>query len=156
MGNEIKERLTEDEFVPYELALDMERLGFSQHCMAGYDYLTENKDPRFILLLFSINKDPEWYSRKKLVAAPLFQQAFKWFYEQRMLGEVFPLDSWEEWTFRVTCSDSMAPFFIAYDNTYDVGRKGLLTYADARLSCLEKMIEIAKAEKEKFEMEQPF
>jgi hypothetical protein len=62
------------EFVPYELALELKQLGFDEPCLAYH-----NIDPYLKSPAFNLCKpfDHEW-----CLPAPLYQQAFRWFREK--------------------------------------------------------------------------
>ena len=65
----------EKEFVPYELAVKLKKLGFDEECLSYY-----------------FNKQLSFGSKTsygEVVEAPLFQQAFRWFREKYNLH--FPI-----------------------------------------------------------------
>lgn len=100
-----------DEFIPYDLAVDLKDLGFDEQCLASYSNKGEFKDP------FDYNaeitdgyvtnsslRDPKnfnahtnpmllkMYLDNPFVAAPLYQQAFKWLFKKRGVKGVMILD----------------------------------------------------------------
>jgi hypothetical protein len=124
----------EKEFVPYEQALDLKELGFDEPCFKGYteEYKT--------LISFSntrTNSSVKNTLQTKPFTAPLFQQAFRWFREKYNINTV--VECWNsEWKFTIQlinhCSNG---------NTEDC----FLTYEEAELECLKKLIEIIKNKK---------
>lgn len=99
------------EFIPYEEALTLKKLGFDKECMASRDINDGNG----------------------LIQLPLYQQAFRWFREKH------GLIGWVEGKrlFRY-CIES---------NIVTDGQLSLspfITYEEAELACLRKLIEIVK------------
>lgn len=104
------------EFVPYEQALALKKLRFKEECFGYYD-----KDGDFYMVAVG-----------KLLSAPLYQQAFRWFRKKHKL-EAYSIPKsrlekgWYQWSI-----DG-----INY-------HKGFRTYEAAELDCLKKLIEIVK------------
>jgi hypothetical protein len=114
-----------NEFIPYEQALALKKLGFDESCLGYYDieglkvsydrYLnSENKNSLFPHP--SITNNPK-------ISAPLYQQAFRWFREECGLR-----------------------YFIEYDNGHynAVVQSSLVyhcdTHEEAELACLNRLI----------------
>jgi hypothetical protein len=119
------------EFIPYQEALALKELGFDEPCFAWYDGKYTS----------SINQDycknsKEWLTTIHC-AAPLYQQAFRWFREKHKLSGLIEIGT-QEYS------------FIIFDEEKD-SRKITLsmngTYEEAELACLKKLIEIAKETK---------
>jgi hypothetical protein len=111
------------EFVPYELSLKMKQLGFDEPCLKSYgnDGLLNQNDHSLYL------------------SAPLYQQAFRWFREKYILkGHVEPVEYLDgtpdtyHWSIFNNCNSG----------------NDQLTYEEAELACLEKLLEIVE-EKQK-------
>jgi hypothetical protein len=51
----------------------------------------------------------------------LYQQIVDWFRNQKILIEIFPIDDWNSWSYKISAEDAMAPFFVAvqYDVEFD-------------------------------------
>ncbi len=93
----------EDQFVTYEIALKLKELGFNQPCLGFY-----NKKNEFLL-----NHQFEHYcSPFKIIKTPLWQQAIDWLRYLGVLFELFPVDSWYRWSYRISMQDIMSPFYI--------------------------------------------
>ena len=108
------------EFVPYELALELKQLGFDEPCFGWY---ASDK---------SLIKD---YVIKMNLQAPTFSQAFRWFRERYNLkAYIMPieyLDGTQEtyqWNIFNECHSGVEQ----------------LTYEEAELACLRKLIQIVK------------
>ena len=119
------------EFAPYELAVKLKALGFNESCFGFY--------------LEDGTWTPASYSRKGTVfpsntdllpgwcAAPLYQQAFKWFREKYSLCIVIkPIDDKK------------------LELGYNLLKNGLMlgshiTYEEAELACLIKLIELVES-----------
>jgi hypothetical protein len=120
------------EFIPYEQALELKELGFDESCIYRYCIVTKWEEPTSeILLQLSDCESLE----KNLVKAPLYQQAFRWFREK------YELDS------SIALVANGYGFYIHKNKNYT--NKGenygmYITYEEAELACLEKLIEIVK------------
>ena len=112
------------EFIPYELALKLKKLGFDEECfickVIGKEHLTYTPS--------DYEDFPE--QKEKEVLIPLYQQAFRFFREKFELSHnIHPIT--------YNC------YVVGVNNTttiYDVGE--FRTYEKAELACLEKLIKI--------------
>jgi hypothetical protein len=119
------------EFIPYQEALEMKQPGFDEPCIAGYQCR--------VATLFSdiphtmtgnIHKNSEG-----ITAAPLYQQAFRWFKEKYGLCSWITMELGNKSTFCwVLSGEHTSTQYAAYFHTYE----------EAELACLKKLIEIAK------------
>jgi hypothetical protein len=109
------------DFIPYQQALDLKELGFDESCLASY--VKETKE-------FTTRSFADFYKDQQ-VLAPLYQQAFRWFREK------YQLHSYIEGAY---------PWFRFYINTEDNRYEGHkhLSFEEAELACLIKLIEIVK------------
>lgn len=122
-----KNLMMENEFVSYEQAVALKKLGFDEDCFAGYDtfgdlWIGYNSTD-------GIEYNPSYYNK-----APLKQQVFRWFREKYdLLGYVEKLicGSFED----VISSPHLLDW--EDDITY-------LTYEEAEENCINRLIEIAK------------
>jgi hypothetical protein len=126
-----------NEFIPYELALELKQLGFDEPCFGRYIYdgrgkewfLVQTQQTKSTSVIFEGARSVDGIS----VAAPLFQQAFRWFREQHGLCLVIkPIDDKK------------------LELGYNLLKNGLIiraytTYEKSELACLRKLIEIVKA-----------
>jgi hypothetical protein len=112
-----------NEFVPYDIALDMKDLGFDEPCLALYvgksKKLTNKNTP------FSLHKDVIKLN------TPLYQQAFRWFREEHNLKAYIQgiSKSSIDYEYRI----------IGVEHHIEWG-----TYEQVELECLRKLIEIVK------------
>lgn len=123
----------EDLFVPYELALELKKLGFDEPCLAYWDNeKVFELNPEY---LRSSQMDSTW------VTAPLYQQVFRWFREKYILQcnivwNKFYSNTPYQWEVRKQWIDEL---MIPY------GYGGMTTtYEETELACLKKLIEIVK------------
>ena len=116
------------EFIPYEQALALKELGFDELCIATYD-----EDEYFEFLDF----EQSYYTiPSKLIQAPLYQQAFRWFREKHNLK------SWIQEHTSDTFIYEIRPHVLS---DYKQGEIYVYTnYEEAELECLKKLIEIVK------------
>ena len=118
------------EFIPYEQALELKELGFNYYNIAWYAVIDEK--PRIVFL----NYGGHWQ-----ICAPLYQQAFRWFREKKILAEIKSVENWNSWGFKIFEEDCMTAFYMSY---YDYEVDDYKTYEEAELACLKKLIEIVK------------
>ena len=132
----------EKQFIPYELALELKKLGFDEPCFGCYDYEKE-------LVLFQELEDKTFWRNKNIpeceVASPLFQQAFYWFRDVMLLDN-FIIPYWfidgeykvKKYTYSIEPSNRFDEYFDCDSDQYD-------TYEEARLECLKRLIELCEA-----------
>lgn len=131
-----------NKFVPYKLAVKLKDLGFDEPCLGGFDYLTEGKEPEFKLLLFSVNKDDKYYEKRKQIPTPLWEDAFDWFRDKFNLDSYVRKITYREWQLEINYilqNDSEEEF---KKSKKFIDFKG--NQKDARITCLEKLIEIVE------------
>lgn len=137
MGNQCMK--IENEFVDYNTALALKKLGFDEPCILlyrgldtqpvcqiGYDFKTEKNS--------DYNDVTNYW-----LTVPLFSQVFKWFREK------YNLDS------SISLVGNGYGFYIHKNRNYT--NKGenygmYITYKEAELKCLKKLIEIINENKE--------
>lgn len=119
-----------NEFISYYQALELKELGFDKPCLAFYSL---NKE------LHPVMQEPAkgpYFNNGNFVEtlrAPLYQQTFRWFREEHRLS------SW------IYNSDTTKYFYTILQNGRIVKATGsLITYEEAELACLKKLIEIVK------------
>ena len=123
-------------FIPYDLALELKELGFDEPCFGFYVPLLDGTQ-EFELMKFESQG-------KKVVLAPLWQQAFRFFREQLLLDSCI-IPYWfidgeykvKKYTYSIEPSNRFDEYFDCDSDEYD-------TYKDAELECIKKLIEIAK------------
>ncbi len=130
----------ENQFVPYELAVKLKELGFNEPCLKawGKTYASDKE--------YKLDEDyctHNWNEYNKVYSAPLWQQAFDWFREKHnIIGEtlVFAI-SWiekDKWAYQWR--------IYTYENrdNWECSPDEYKTYEEARLACLEKLIEVVE------------
>ena len=117
------------EFIPYEQALELRQLGFDEECLASYIC---HKEVRFDI---QEQSGIRWHSVKNSefeggehCAIPLYQQAFRWFREKH--GS-FLFSDYGKFPHITIIQNLM----FEYAN---------MTYEEAELACLKKLIEVVK------------
>jgi hypothetical protein len=121
----------EKEFIPYEQALALKELGFDEPCFWWYDFEKELRKDR--IGVNSINS--KYFLNGNSCSAPLYQQCFRWFREKYNLkGHVEAVEYLDG-----TPNTYHWCIFNKYNSGYDQ-----LTYEEAELACLKKLIELVK------------
>jgi hypothetical protein len=132
------------EFIPYEQALELKELGFNEQCFGFYNPLHELETLRKEVL-YDVDGGvfKHWNEdRYSLVAAPLYQQAFRWFREKYNLQshifltyEGVTTNEHNEYAFATLRAGGYD--YVIDDDNY--------TYEETELACLKKLIEIVKS-----------
>lgn len=125
-----------EEFVSYELALQLKELGFDEKC---FDYYLPNG--RAISEVLKGFPDAEKFNSKTntlyksgIISRPLWQQAFEWFRESYdLISFITPEGSIENRCYLYSIKD-----YKAFVGTFGQ------TYKEARQNCLENLINITK------------
>ena len=125
----------EKEFIPYEQSLDLKELEFDEPCLGRYDSLK-------VLVTISRPNSNSYYkdSVPSFLAAPLYQQAFRFF------RETYDLDSFVKHVYKSTIK--VGYYFgidkykgVEFQTDFDAWYN---THEEAELECLKKLIEIVK------------
>lgn len=127
------------EVIPYEESVALAQIGFVQSCWHAYHDLTfpSKEDKHKLETVHNLTSYTDSYAHQYVnpVLAPTFSQAFRWFREQHGLCLVIkPIDDKK------------------LELGYSLLKNGLimnahLTYEEAELACLKKLIEIVKENK---------
>ena len=118
------------EFIPYEQALALKKLGFDEPCIGWYNPQVNYKEVTTDKY-WAFHLTGEWENFKP---APLYQQAFRWFRnEHGMSGSIQIEHDAYQWSIFEEGETSG----LASDNWDGTD------YEEAELACLEKLIEMA-------------
>ena len=127
----------ETEFVPYEQALALKELGFDELCVKEFH--------KCILLTNSCGEEAtnseliHLYGKEgTVIAAPLWQQAFKWFWNTQGLYVEFFVD--DDQTFGFLISRFVEEGRMDYPS-----KRGYSNPEIAEFNCLKALIEIVKS-----------
>jgi hypothetical protein len=133
----------EKEFIPYEQALALKELEFDEPCFGYYkpngelDYIENHILKDFPYLA----KNSEW---QDLVAAPLYQQAFKWFREKYQIDSCIHRNGGMNIDER-----GFLPYYEVIIRYKSPELKCVkYSHEEAELECLKKLIEIVKQKDE--------
>jgi hypothetical protein len=121
----------EQEFIPYEQALALKKLGFDEPC---FGYYIDNKF-EFFADVRSCNTNSEFGFYP---TAPTYSQAFKWFREKYGLYHSIGLDDSLE--NNINCDYQI----INHSQSISELETSFKSYEEAELACLIKLIEIVK------------
>ena len=135
------------EFVPYKQALALKELGFDEPCFANYTVIPEDEIDWFTIPEQGItdktsfgsskNYNSKSFEEEGTISAPTFSQAFRWFRDK------YQIDSWIYPNLNGLYSVSIVRRGVGLGNLSQYQ-----TYPEAELSCLIKLIEIAKENKQ--------
>ena len=151
------------EFIPYEQALELRKLGFNEECLFQHS-LTYNEDTKSLeVKLFNASDCIITDSENYPIKAPLYQQAFRWLRNQYMTkryinergdyieGNFFNLplilpNGYEIKLLKQSTSYTIVggreiPFYAEPEAVY---KETTESYESAELACLKKLIEIVK------------
>ena len=125
------------EFIPYEQALALKELGFYEPCFGRYIYdgrgkewfLVQTQQTKNASVIFEGDISVDGIS----IAAPLYQQAFRWFREKYGYAGI-PNPFGYEILDRDDINYEWAALYEEVSNNYE----------EAELACLKKLIEIVK------------
>ena len=118
----------EKEFVPNEQAIALKELGFDERCFTRYYESGKLADSLSYL----------HHNYFEQVNAPLYQQAFRWFREKYELHSYIQADySWN-------ISGGIWDLNGYKGSRYEWDSEAYLSYEEAELACLIKLIEIVK------------
>jgi len=122
-----KQMSIEKEFIPYEEALALKKLGFNETCFATWNGET---------LDMSLQIPSDDYFTK----APTFSQAFRWFREKYEIYYI--IEGSKKFGFQHFIYDDKGSYEIKSEETFK-------NYEEAELACLNKLIEIVEQQKQK-------
>ena len=115
----------QNQFLSYELALQIQQLGFNKKCLAFYSLgkstVVLNND------LYSIDSTD--------IGAPLFQQALEWFMEKG-----FQISLWTN-----PENPDAYIYEVMYQGRFIFEHNKYIPYHEAKVSCIEKLIEVTKS-----------
>jgi hypothetical protein len=133
----------ENNFVPYKLAVALKELGFDEPCIGNYFHTKELKIYGGDVLRIK-NSD------MGTVTAPLWQQAEEWFRNKyNALSIIFNDDGDVEYN-NICFNYEIRFITISFKEELKasvVGNYSYNNYEEARLACLQKLIEICKEKK---------
>ena len=124
----------EKEFIPYQTALDLKKLGFDEPCIKYY--WTDGMFSKGYENPFNYNK------RDNVISAPTFSQAFRWFREKYGLHSEILLDQTTQpkYCFEIHKYEDFGNYEEIRIGEWFLYR----TYEEAELACLVGLIEIIK------------
>ncbi len=125
----------EKEFIPYEKALALKELGFDEPCLGFY----KNDNLHYSSSIDDAENFRLW--RVKLsdisILAPLYQQAFRWFRDKYGYDISLKKFTPSEYKFEIEELSTKKNNYHFLDGLF-------LSYEEAELACLIKLIEIVK------------
>ena len=124
----------EKEFIPYEIALAVKKLGFDENCF-GY-YKSQGKELVFIKIKNSIISNWEdSFMEFSQCSVPTYQQAFRWFREKYGYDVSIVRRTVKAYKFEIQK--------LVYEgNDYFFSVFSFDSHQKAELECLKKLIEI--------------
>lgn len=132
-----------ENFIDYNQALALKKLGFSDFCFAGYD--KESKE-----LWIGYLNEGEQFNRYYYYLAPVFSQAFKFIREKYNLIHSIQPEYYETginycWQITWYLPKEEWSEYIIHDGTGLFGDNGeYATYEKAEIACLNNLIKICK------------
>lgn len=115
------------EIIPYDQALELKEIGFSEPCTQGYLEDTDNVVLMFPAGHHNSSRSPRVYkTQRHRVLAPSYHQAFKWFRDN------FDLNGW------ISFNPETRKY--SWEINTDLSINDWDTHEDAELYCLQKLI----------------
>jgi hypothetical protein len=114
------------DFAPYQPSLDMKGLGFDEPCFGYY----END-----VLIFCYDSKQD-YELLLNCAAPLYQQAFRWFREKYKIFSCIMTE--------YSYGGNISAYHINGLHQSNISKGDFYNYEEAELACLKELIEIVK------------
>jgi hypothetical protein len=133
MENNKQQTEMNKEFIPYELALELKQLGFTEPCFTWYWDDMELYNNGFGY--GNYNKNPN------LISAPTYSQAFRWFRERYKLHGCIDLKSCTLAHWFVRVDDIIENDYLYHSEDENLKFE---TYEEAELECLKELIRIVK------------
>jgi hypothetical protein len=133
-----------EEIVPYEEALALSQIGFVQSCWHAYhDLIYPGKEDKHKLeTVPTLTSYMSSYAHQYInpVLAPTYSQGFRWFREKYGLAHQFQYYHIPKWTFQILefTDIKITPNILVSETNK------ILTYEEAELECLKKLIKIVK------------
>jgi hypothetical protein len=123
------------EFVPYELAVKLKALGFDEPCLCSWNFYTNE---------LNFNGQPSTFSSEDVIQLPTFSQAFRWFREKYGLYGIPQEYTLDNFSYQIKSNREGAITLKVYGG-YPLN---YITYEEAELACLDKLIEIVESKSE--------
>lgn len=126
----------EEQFIPYESALELKELGFDEECFGYYIESLCSTVVKLEIMYSNYNAGkyitiPEDFHTN----APLWQQSFNWFREVYSLHSTITSVSQESWQWHIQ---------MPHDTLDVLWDEDFSSYEEASLECLKTLIEIVK------------
>ena len=120
--------MIEKEFTPYELALELEQLGFNEPCLATIDqtdfvHIEGTEYPIRGAMMYNTIK------------CPTYLQVFRWFREKHGLNS---------FVYHYGQDGVLDIIYFAYNINDNLYASDFRTYEEAEFACLKKLIELVK------------
>ena len=142
----------EKEFVPYEQVLELKELGFDEPCF--YQYVRDFDNDGELIPITSETNRPILRDNNQVslcsggdcFAAPLYQQAFRWFREKYGISVSISIN-WEEGIGKDSSYGKYACSLQhkSYDESIGEFIGVFKRYEEAELECLKELIEMVKS-----------
>lgn len=138
----------QNEFIPYEQALELKELGFNEHCFAHYcngDLITKTAILKSSTMLYyqQNNINPNNQYKHQNCTAPLYQQAFRWFRNKH--GYLYHITYFDPYKAQTPGNADYQGFVLfPHAGIHKLPKMSYDTYGEAELACLNKLIEIIK------------
>ncbi len=140
------------EFVPYDLALELRKLGFDEPCFAYYssdgDYILGIDEVRFDTIS-TYDQNSNLGEDSNACTTPLYQQAFRWLREKYDIHYSIDRECSQhdyKWGYNWSLYNYTGIFdeYLTSHPDAPAGEWVYETHEEAELACLRKLIEIVK------------
>jgi hypothetical protein len=141
----------EKDFVPYDLALRLKKLGFDEPCMGVFELIVVGDTiPKFRYNFYKseaeVSSEGRWHNHNEndldwKWSAPLLQQAFRWLRDRYRLDcAVIKHIGYKSKPYTLDITRNDKDTILDYDNDEDIVT--YITFEEAELAALKKLIEV--------------
>jgi hypothetical protein len=127
----------EKEFVPYEQALELKELGFDEPCFMFYSWIKPNNLCEFGKSIKINKRKNSILNNSGHISSPLWQQAFRWFWDTQGLYVEFFVDDDQTFGFLISR-------FVEEGRMDCPIKRGYSNPEIAEFNCLKELISIIK------------
>jgi hypothetical protein len=134
-----------NQFIPYELSLELKKLEFDEPCIAWYNQNGELLSD----LIIGYESEDFFYVKDDMdkegdAIAPTFSQVFRWFRENYIIFGTINVDQTMEPKFCYSITRYEPMQFLEHWDTVVYNSDLFYTYEEAEVECIKELIKVVK------------